>query len=209
MEVIDEYGADTLRLYEMFIGDFEKTAPWSSTAIKGCRRLLDRIWTLYDSVTPGAEYDKNTHIMHETIKKVTEDIESMKFNTAIAQMMTLVNEFYDKGCNRAEYETLLTLLNPFAPHITEELWEMLGHGEMLATTAWPSYDEAKMLRDTVEIPIQINGRLRCTITLPRETGKEDALAAAMADERVIPAISGKTIVKTIVVPGKIINIVAK
>ncbi len=209
MDVIGEYGADTLRLYEMFIGDFEKTAPWSAAAIKGCRRFLDRVWALYDNVQPGDEYDRNVHLMHETVKKVSEDIEGMKFNTAIAAMMALVNEFYEKGCNRAEYATLIKLLNPFAPHITEELWEMLGNRDMLVFEPWPEYDEAKMVRDTIELPVQVNGRLRATVTLARDVSREDALAAALEDERVAQAVAGKTVVKNIVVPGKIINIVVK
>ena len=207
--MINEYGADTLRLYEMFIGDFEKTAPWSTAAIKGCRRFLDRVWALYDRVQPGDEYDKNVHLVHETIKKVTDDIENMKFNTAIAAMMTLVNSFYENGCNRAEYALLIQLLNPFAPHITEELWEMLGNQDMLVFEPWPEYDEAKMARDTIELPVQVNGRLRATVTLPRDVSREDALKAALADERIAQAVAGKNVVKNIVVPGKIINIVVK
>ena len=209
MDVIREYGADTLRLYEMFIGDFEKTAPWSTAAIKGCRRFLDRVWALYENVQPGDTYDQHVCLMHETIKKVSEDIENMKFNTAIAAMMALVNAFYEKGCNRAEFATLVKLLNPFAPHITEELWEMLGHTNMLVFEPWPEYDESKMVRDTVELPVQVNGRLRGTVTISREASAEDALAAALKDEKVSQAIAGKTVVKNIVVPGKIINIVVK
>ncbi len=210
MVVIGEYGADTLRLYEMFIGDFEKTAPWSTTAIKGCRRFLERVWALYDAVKPGMEYsDENRALMHETIRKVGEDIENMKFNTAIAAMMTLVNTFYDKGCNQAEYATLVQLLNPFAPHITEELWQMLGHKDLLVCQPWPEYDEQATLRDTVEMPVQVNGRVKCTIVLPREVSREDALTAALAENRVKSAIEGRNLVKTIVVPGKIINIVVK
>ena len=209
MDVIQEYGADTLRLYEMFIGDFEKTAPWSTAAIKGCRRFLDRVWALYENVQPGDAYDQHVCLMHETIKKVSEDIENMKFNTAIAAMMALVNAFYEKGCNRAEFATLVKLLNPFAPHITEELWEMLGHTNMLVFEPWPEYDESKMVRDTVELPVQVNGRLRGTVTISREASAEDALAAALKDEKVSQAIAGKTVVKNIVVPGKIINIVVK
>lgn len=210
MVVIGEYGADTLRLYEMFIGDFEKTAPWSTTAIKGCRRFLERVWALYDMAKPGVEYsDDNRPLMHETIKKVTEDIENLKFNTAIAAMMALVNNFYDKGCNKAELATLVQLLNPFAPHITEELWQMLGHKDMLVNHPWPQYDDAAMVRDTIEMPVQINGRVKCTIVLPREISREDALAAALAEERVKISMEGRNLVKTIVVPGKIINIVVK
>ena len=210
MVVINEYGADTLRLYEMFIGDFEKTAPWSTNAIKGCRRFLERVWALYDMAKPGTEYsDENRALIHETIKKVGDDIENLKFNTAIAAMMALVNNFYDKGLNRAELATLVQLLNPFAPHITEELWQMLGHKTILVAEPWPVYDEKAMIRDTIELPVQINGRVKCTVTLPREASKEDALAAAHAEERVKAAIEGHTVVKEIVVPGKIINIVVK
>ncbi len=133
----------------------------------------------------------------------------MKFNTAIAAMMALVNEFYEKGCNHAEYQTLVQLLNPFAPHITEELWEMLGNRDMLVFAPWPVYDEAKMVRDTIELPVQVNGRLRATVTLPRDVSREDALTAALADERVAQAVAGKSVIKNIVVPGKIINIVVK
>ena len=210
MVVINEYGADTLRLYEMFIGDFEKTAPWSTNAIKGCRRFLERVWALYDMAKPGTEYsDENRALIHETIKKVGDDIENLKFNTAIAAMMALVNNFYDKGLNRAELATLVQLLNPFAPHITEELWQMLGHKTILVAEPWPVYDEKAMIRDTIELPVQINGRVKCTVMLPREASKEDALAAAHAEERVKAAIEGHTVVKEIVVPGKIINIVVK
>ncbi len=210
MVVIGEYGADTLRLYEMFIGDFEKTAPWSTTAIKGCRRFLERVWALYDMAKPGTEYSsENRPLMHETIRKVGEDIENLKFNTAIAAMMALVNHFYDKGCNKAEFATLVQLLNPFAPHITEELWQMLGHKTLLVCQPWPEYDAQAIVRDTIEMPVQINGRVKCTVVLPREVGREDALAAALAETRVKAALEGRNIVKTIVVPGKIINIVVK
>ncbi len=210
MVVIDAYGADTLRLYEMFIGDFEKTAPWSTNAIKGCRRFLERVWALYDMAKPGTAYsDENRALMHETIKKVGDDIENLKFNTAIAAMMALVNNFYDKGLNRAELGTLVQLLNPFAPHITEEIWQMLGHKTLLVAEPWPVYDEKAMVRDTIELPVQINGRVKCTVMLPREASKEDALAAAHAEDRVKAAIEGHTVMKEIVVPGKIINIVVK
>ena len=210
MVVIGEYGADTLRLYEMFIGDFEKTAPWSTTAIKGCRRFLERVWALYDMAKPGTEYSsENRSLMHETIRKVGEDIENLKFNTAIAAMMALVNHFYDKGCNKAEFATLVQLLNPFAPHITEELWQMLGHKTLLVCQPWPEYDAQAIVRDTIEMPVQINGRVKCTVVLPREISREDALAAALAEIRVKAALEGRDIVKTIVVPGKIINIVVK
>jgi len=210
-EIIDTYGADTMRLYEMFIGDFEKAAPWSSTSIKGCRRFLERVWNLFDQVQPGSAYSEQHEILiHQTIKKVGEDIESLKHNTAIAAMMSLVNAFYDKGVNRAEYQTLLLLLNPFAPHITEELWALLGEtGEVLSLQPWPQYEESKTVESTVEIAVQVNGKLRSTIRLPLDCGQEQAADTALADEKVRNAIAGKQVVKTIVVKNKIVNLVVK
>ncbi len=210
-EIIDTYGADTMRLYEMFIGDFEKAAPWSSTSIKGCRRFLERVWNLFDQVQPGSAYSEQHEILiHQTIKKVGEDIESLKHNTAIAAMMSLVNAFYDKGVNRAEYQALLLLLNPFAPHITEELWALLGEtGEVLSLQPWPQYEESKTVESTVEIAVQVNGKLRSTIRLPLDCGQEQAADTALADEKVRNAIAGKQVVKTIVVKNKIVNLVVK
>ncbi len=210
-EIIDTYGADTMRLYEMFIGDFEKAAPWSSTSIKGCRRFLERVWNLFDQVQPGSAYSEQHEILiHQTIKKVGEDIESLKHNTAIAAMMSLVNAFYDKGVNRAEYQTLLLLLNPFAPHITEELWALLGEtGEVLSLQPWPQYEESKTVESTVEIAVQVNGKLRSTIRLPLDCGQEQAADTALADEKVRNAIAGKQVIKTIVVKNKIVNLVVK
>jgi len=210
-EIIDTYGADTMRLYEMFIGDFEKAAPWSSTSIKGCRRFLERVWNLFDQVQPGSAYSEQHEILiHQTIKKVGEDIEALKHNTAIAAMMSLVNAFYDKGVNRAEYQTLLLLLNPFAPHITEELWALLGEtGEVLSLQPWPQYEESKTVESTVEIAVQVNGKLRSTIRLPLDCGQEQAADTALADEKVRNAIAGKQVVKTIVVKNKIVNLVVK
>ena len=168
-EIVDTYGADTMRLYEMFIGDFEKAAPWSSTSIKGCRRFVERIWNLYDQVKDGDSYSaENETLLHKTIKKVGEDIENLKDNTAIAALMTLVNQFYDKGVNRAEYETLLKLVNPFAPHVTEELWQMLGHDSVLSLESWPSYDEAKTVEDAVEIGVQDNSKDKSTDKQPKD-----------------------------------------
>ena len=210
-EIIETYGADTMRLYEMFIGDFEKAAPWSSTSIKGCRRFFERVWNLFEQVTPGEAYSQEHEILlHKTIKKVGEDIEGLKHNTAIAAMMSLVNAFYDKGVNRAEYKTLLKLLNPFAPHITEELWEMLGEtGEVLSLAAWPEYEEGKTVESTIEIGVQVNGKLRSTVKLPVDCDQETAANAALADEKIKNAVAGKQLVKTIVVKNKIINLVVK
>ncbi len=210
-EIIDTYGADTMRLYEMFIGDFEKAAPWSSTSIKGCRRFLERVWNLFDQVQPGDAYSEQHEILlHKTIKKVSEDIEGLKHNTAIAAMMSLVNAFYDKGVNRAEYKALLLLLNPFAPHITEELWSLLGEaGEVLSLQLWPQYEESKTVESTVEIGVQVNGKLRSTIRLPLDCEQEEAVNTALADEKVRNAVAGKQVFKTIVVKNKIVNLVVK
>ena len=209
-ETIDEYGADTMRLYEMFIGDFEKSAAWSPKAIKGCRRFVERIWNLFDKVQPGDEYSEaNMVAMHRTIQKVSEDIENLKMNTAIAQMMTLLNQLTEKGVNRAEYKTLLALLNPFAPHVTEELWQMMGETDLLSLHTWPSFDESKTVESSVTIAVQVNGKVKGTVTLPMDCPKEQALEIAMADSKVQNAINGKNVVKSIVVPNKIINLVVK
>ncbi len=209
-EIVETYGADTMRLYEMFIGDFEKAAPWSSASIKGCRRFVERVWNLFEKVQDGDVYSANNEIMvHKTIKKVSEDIENLKANTAIAALMSLVNQFYEQGVNRAEYETLLKIVNPFAPHVTEELWQMLGHDTVLSLEAWPEYDEAKTVESSIEIGVQVNGKIKSTIRLPLDCEQEQAVAAALADEKVKNAVDGKSIVKTIVVKNKIINLVVK
>ena len=209
-EIVDTYGADTMRLYEMFIGDFEKAAPWSPKSIKGCRRFLERVWSLAEKVQDGDEYSKEHEaLMHRTIKKVGEDADNLKANTAIAALMTMLNEFYDKGVNRAEYKTFLALLNPFAPHITEELWQQLGETGLLSVAPWPTYDEAKTVESTVELAVQVNGKLKCTIKLAVDADKQTAIDTAMAEEKVQHAIEGKQIVKQIVVPGKIVNLVVK
>ena len=208
-EIVDTYGADTMRLYEMFIGDFEKAAPWSPKSIKGCRRFLERVWSLAEKVQDGDEYSKEHEaLMHRTIKKVGEDAD-LKANTAIAALMTMLNEFYDKGVNRAEYKTFLALLNPFAPHITEELWQQLGETGLLSVAPWPAYDEAKTVESTVEMAVQVNGKLKGTIKLAADADKQAAIDAALAEEKVQHAIEGKQIVKQIVVPGKIVNLVVK
>ncbi|MGO5028682.1 leucine--tRNA ligase [Candidatus Agathobaculum pullicola] len=209
-EIVDTYGADTMRLYEMFIGDFEKAAPWSPKSIKGCRRFLERVWGLAEKVQEGDAYSKQHEVlMHRTIKKVGEDADNLKANTAIAALMTMLNEFYDKGVNKAEYMTFLTLLNPFAPHITEELWQQMGGEGLLSVAPWPVYEEAKTVEDTVEMAVQVNGKLKCTIKLAADCDKQVAIDAALAEEKVQNAIAGKEMVKQIVVPGKIVNLVVR
>ncbi len=210
-DIVREYGADTLRLYIMFIGDFEKTAVWQQSAVKGCQRFIDKVCALGDHVIPGNAYRPEFEtLFHRTIKKVTVDIGAMKFNTAIAAMMSLVNAISDAGglINTAEYITLLTLLNPFAPHITEELYEPFGKG-LLARASWPTYDEAKTTEASVEIAVQVNGKLRSTVTVPRDCEDETARTAALGDAKIVSALSGMNILKVIVVKNKIVNIVAK
>jgi len=210
-EIVGTYGADTMRMYEMFMGDFEKAAPWKSSSIKGCTRFLERVWALQDKLVDSDKYSaKLESAMHKTIKKVTEDIEVLAFNTAIAQMMTLLNEIdAAKSITKAEYKTLLILLNPFAPHITEELWELCGFGGMVFQQKWPEFDAAKCIDATVEIAVQVSGKLRGRVVIPRDCSNEEALAAAKTVAEVASAIEGKTIVKEIVVPNKLVNIVAK
>ena len=209
-EIVETYGADTMRLYEMFIGDFEKAAPWSPKSIKGCRRFIERVWNLFEKVEDGDSYSKQHEVlMHKTIKKVGEDIENLKANTAIAAMMSMVNDFYDKGINKAEYKTLLKLVCPFAPHVAEELWSMLGETSVLSLESWPEYDENKTQESSVQIAVQVNGKLRATISLPVDCEQQLAIDTALADEKVQKAVEGKNIVKTIVVKNKIINLVVK
>lgn len=210
-DIVSEYGADTLRLYEMFVGDFEKAAVWSPQAIKGCRRFLERVWGLQDILVDGTSYStKLEGAMHRTIKKVTEDIESLKFNTAIAAMMTLINEIYENGSiTRKEFADLIIILNPFAPHITEELWEINGFEGKLHNQNWVKYDEEKCKENSVEIAIQVNGKLKARVTINANSTSEEAIFAAKLDEKVLAEIQGKTIVKEIYVKGKIVNIVVK
>ena len=208
-EIVDAYGADTMRLYEMFIGDFEKAAPWNSDSIKGCKRFIERYWNLQESVKDGDSYSPELEaMMHKTIKKVGEDIDNLKANTAIAAMMSLVNEMNSKGVNKAELKTLTILLNPFAPHVTEEMWEVMGFDGMVNEAQWPSYDEEKTVENSVEIVIQVTGKIRSRITVPTDISKEDAIALAKADEKIAPLLEGKTVKKEIYVPGKLVNIVA-
>ena len=209
-DVIKEYGADTLRLYEMFIGDFEKSAPWSTSAIRGCKRFLERVAGITDLVSGEGVTEKLDASFHKTIKKVTLDIEEMKFNTAIASMMSLLNEIYDCGTLTAdEAKTFVLILCPFAPHLCEELWEKLGGKGFASLAKWPEYDDAKTVENTVEIAVQICGKVRSTITISVDADKDSVIAAAKADEKVAQALEGKSIVKEIYVPGKIVNIVAK
>lgn len=210
-EVVEEYGADTLRMYEMFIGDFEKSVPWSTDGVRGCKRFLDRVWKLGDSVKPGEEYTSKLEAkMHQTIKKVSNDYEQLKFNTAIAALMTLLNEVNQIGSiNEAEMKTFLILLNPVAPHITEELWEKLEFPGMLNEQSWPQWDEAKTIAQTIDIGVQVNGRVRGEITVSLDDSQEEARAKALANENIQRALEGKTIVKEIYVPGRIFNIVVK
>ncbi len=210
-DIINEYGADTMRMYEMFIGDFEKAAPWSSSSIKGCRRFLDRVWNLQDILSDQEGYSKELEAdFHKTIKKVTEDIEGLKMNTAIAAMMALLNQIVEKGSiTRGEWRTLLLLLNPFAPHITEELWEMAGFEGYLNLAAWPKYDEAKCVADTVEIAVQINGKIKARMNIAVGLDKDAVMALAKEDAKVAAELAGKTIFKEIYVPGKLLNLVAR
>ena len=209
-DIIRDYGADTLRMYEMFVGDFEKAAPWSTQSIKGCRRFLERVCALESEVKEGDQYSpENESLMHKTIKKVSEDIETLKFNTAIAALMTLLNQFAEKGVNRAEFKTFITLLNPFAPHLTEELNEQMGGTEMLVRAPWPQYDESKTQDQSIDIAVQINGKVKSIVTIPADADEQAMLDIARVDEKVAAALSGMQVVKTIVVKGKIINIVVK
>ena len=210
-DVVEEYGADTLRLYEMFIGDFEKAAPWNTNSIKGCKRFLDRIWALNDKRVEGAGYRPAIEaLMHRTIKKVGEDIDALKANTAIAQLMILVNALYDNGGATAdEYATLLQLLNPFDPHMTEELWQQMGHDDQLAYHPWPAYEEAKCVEQTIEIAVQVNGKVKARIKVAAAIDNAAAIAAAKAEPAVAEFIAGKTVAKEIYVKGKLVNIAVK
>ena len=209
-DVVKEYGADTLRLYEMFVGDFEKAAPWSTSSIRGCKRFLDRIWALQDNLIDGDTYrEQLVRKMHQTIQKVSNDIETLKFNTAIAAMMELLNEITATGSiNKAEFQTLLILLNPFAPHITEELYETYCGG-ILHEQSWPTYDEALCKEDTIEIVVQINGKVRCKMNIAVGAEKEAVLEQALAEPKIAEAVAGKQLVKQIYVPNKLVNFVAK
>ena len=212
-DVIDEFGADTMRTYIMFIGDFEKPASWASNSVKGCKRFLDKIWALAETVEDGeTEYSAvNENLIHKTIRKVSSDIDQLKANTALAQLMTLVNQLGDKGCNRAELKTLLLLVSPFAPHIAEELWQQKGFEGLCSLAAWPQYDEAKCKDAELTIAIQINGKTKGTIQAPADLGREELAAFAQADEWVQKAVArvGTSVMKVIAVPNKLVNLIVK
>jgi len=214
-DIVNEYGADTMRLYEMFVGDFEKAAPWSSAGVKGCRRFVERYWNLQNCLSQEKGLRPELEaVFHKTIKKVGEDTETLKFNTAIAALMTLLNAISEKGdITREELKLFTLLLNPFAPHVTEEMWQLCGLGEdgaaLVAQQPWPKYDEAKCKEDTVEIVVQVCGKVRSRLTVSADSGKEELLAAAKADGKIAAEIAGKTIVKEICVPGKLVNLVVK
>jgi len=210
-DVVDEYGADVLRTYVLFMGDYEKAAPWSKSSVKGCKRFIDRVWALQDILTEGDGYSKELEsVFHKTIKKVSEDIEGMKFNTAIAALMTLLNDIYNKGSiNNAELKTFVTLLNPFAPHVTEEIWAAQNYGGMLADGHWVDFDEAKCIDDEIEIVAQINGKVRAKLMIPAEIESAEAIELAKKDPAIAAAIEGKNVVKELYVKGRLVNIVVK
>ncbi len=211
LEVVETYGADVLRVYILFMGDYEKATPWSENGVKGCKRFLDRVWAMQDFLTDDeALSEELTGAFHRTLKKVTNDIEAMKFNTAIAAMMALVNQIYEKGSiTRGEWKLLLSMLNPFAPHITEEMWELAGFEGVLVTAAWPDYDEAKCVEATVEIAVQVNGKIKARMNIPVDADAPTVLALVKEDEKVAQAIAGMTIVKELYVPSKLVNIVVR
>ena len=210
-DVVDVYGADVLRLYVLFMGDYEKAAPWSENSVKGCKRFIDRIWALQDKVTDSDSYsDALRSKMHKTIKKVSGDIESMKFNTAIAAMMTLLNDIYDAGSiTRKEFRDLLILLYPFAPHVSEELYQVIGCEGVLSEQEWVTYDEALCVDDTIEIVVQINGKVKAKLEIPADAEKDAVLAQAAAEPKIAEATAGKNIIKQIYVPKKLVNFVVK
>jgi leucyl-tRNA synthetase len=209
-DIVKEYGADTLRLYIMFIGDFEKAAPWSQNAVKGCKRFLERVWNLSEELLSGDGISQTHELaIHRAIKKVGADIESLKFNTAIATLMALVNDFYNSAPTRGDLKILLELLSPFAPHIVEEIWEHQGFDGYASAQSWPDYDESKTIDAECEIAVQIGGKLRSTVKVPLDADDETVLNAAVSDEKIARIIEGKQIVRTIVVKNKIINLIVK
>ena len=213
-DIVDQYGADTMRLHIMFIGDFEKAVSWSNEAVKGSKRFLDRCWNLADQCADDeAISPKNEAIIHKTIKKVTSDIDDLKMNTAIAALMTMVNEFYANGCTKGDVEQLLLLLSPFAPHMVEELWEVKGfaakYGKMACQMPWPAHDESKTVEATVEMAVQVCGKLKATVQVPTDSDQETVVAAAMALEKIAKLADGKQLVKTILVPNKLVNLILR
>ena len=210
-DIVEEFGADTFRVYEMFMGPFDQTASWSMESIRGCGKFLDRVWNMQEMLVDGEEYSsKFEKMMHKAIKKVSSDIEEMKFNTSIATFMTMVNEFYkEKTINKAEYKTFLQLLNPFAPHMTEEIFSILGETKTINETPWPVYDEAKTIDDEIEIPVQINGKVKVVVKVSKDAEEAEVKDVVHADETITSLLDGKNVVKEIYVKGKIYNIVVK
>ena len=210
-DIVKEFGADTFRVYEMFMGPFDQTAAWSMESIRGCGKFLDRVWNMQEILVDGDEYsEKHEKMMHKAIKKVTSDIEEMKFNTSVAEFMKMTNEFYkDKMINKAEYKTFLQLLNPFAPHITEELFSILGEKSTINETPWPKYDETKTIDDEMEIPVQINGKLKAVVLVSKEATQEEIKKVVDNNETIQNILNGKQVIKEIYVKGKIYNIVVK
>ncbi|MBP3624017.1 MAG: leucine--tRNA ligase [Oscillospiraceae bacterium] len=212
-DIVEQYGADTMRLHIMFIGDFEKAVTWSNEAVKGSKRFLDRCWNLMDIAEEGELSQKNEAIIHKTIKKVTEDIDTLKMNTAIAALMTMVNEFYAKGLTKGDLEQLMLMLSPFAPHMVEEMWELTGfaakYGKMAMQMPWPSFDESKTHEAEKEMAVQVNGKLRSTVVVPADAADDVVIAAACADEKIKRQMEGMELVKTIVVKNKLVNLILK
>ena len=210
-DIIEQYGADTMRTYIMFIGDFEKAAAWSANGVKGCKRFLDRVWNLAtDQEHTGEEYSKvNEAAVHKAIKKVSEDIEAMKFNTAIATLMALVNDFYANGASRGDMKALLLMLSPFAPHMCEELWEMAGYGGQVCLQSWPKYDASKTVAATAKMAVQVSGKVRANIEVPADAADADIVAAALAEPKIAKLAEGMDLVKSIVVRGKLVSLIFK
>ena len=209
-DIVAKYGADTLRVYIMFVGDFTKAAAWSDSAVAGCKRFLDRVWNLGSVKRTGDSLSAaNEKEIHRTIQKVTLDIDEMKFNTAIAQLMSLVNQLYGGEPTREDIRILLQLLSPFAPHIAEELWEIQGFEGLACESVWPVYDESKMVDKEKTIAVQINGKLRSTVVVPADCDQQTILDAALADRKIAGYVAGMEIVKTIVVPNKLLNLILK
>ena len=209
LDIIDEFGADTLRLYILFIGDYEQATPWNTNGVKGARRFLDKVVRLFDNITEEKE-DSYQVALHKAIKEVSEDIENVKYNTAIAKLMTLLNELNKAPkVNKTDYEVLLKLVNPFAPHITEELWEKLGHKEDMVYTSWPTYDESKLIESRIQIVVSINGKVKDKMMIDVAWSKEEILKTAKQLEKITTLLEEKAIIKEIYVPNKLVNIVVK